>query len=59
MISLLCPDKSKNLRNSKKILTLFVSGQQGFYNDSGMVRIQKCIVKIKIPDKFQGFFIKL
>ena len=42
----------------KKILTLFVSGQQDFYNDSGMVRKQKCIVKIKIPDTFQGFFIK-
>ena len=42
-----------------KILTLFVSGRQDIYNDSGVVRIQKCIVKIKIPDKFQSFFAKL
>ena len=42
-----------------KILTPFVSGQQGFYNDSGMVRTQKCIVKIKFPDRFQSFFMKL
>ena len=47
------------IKETIKILTFFASGQQGFKNASGMVRIQKCIVKIKFPDKFQSFSIKL
>jgi hypothetical protein len=54
MIPLLCPCENQ-IKELKKILTFFASGQQGFYNDGSMVSIQKYIVNFEIHDKFQSF----
>lgn len=54
MIPLLCPCENQ-IKELKKILTFFASGQQGFYIDQCMVHIQKCIVNFEIHDKFQSF----
>jgi hypothetical protein len=43
MIPLLCPCENQ-IKELKKILTFFASGQQGFYNDESKVSIQKYIV---------------
>ncbi|MFZ8994014.1 MAG: hypothetical protein ACO4CS_12260 [bacterium] len=54
MIPLLCPCENQ-IKELKKILTFFASGQQGFYIDQCMAQIQKCIVNFEIHDKFQSF----